>query len=136
MTKQVATYTAPENGRQVYFRSGVPFPHGVAVELDAAAIGKHGMTQIEQDPRLKVSNVSGATVKEAAASDVVMTEAEVEAFTGRILATFEGLPKDGYTQAGLPRVPFVRDALPEADRAHVTAELVEQAWARRAATAT
>ena len=133
MGKRYVTYTQPIGGRVTYYRAGQAFPHGVTVEIDTDVIGAYAMGEIERDPRLKVSDVSADAVREAAASDVEMTEEEVEAFTGRILATFAGLPQDGFTKAGLPRVPFVRDALPAADQAYLTAELVERAWARRTA---
>lgn len=132
MTQRVATYTSPEGGRKVYYRAGVPFPHGVAVTLDAERLGAHGMRQIEEDPRLKVSDVDADTVREAAATDLEMTADEAEAYVGRLLALFPALPEDAFTKSGTPRVPAVRDALPEADRPLLTAELIDRAWARRA----
>lgn len=131
MTTRVATYTAPEGGRQVYYRADIAFPHGVTVTIDAEAIGPHGMEAIERDPRLKVSDVPAEAVHEAAVTDVEMTAEEVTAYEDRLIALFPTLPQDAYRTNGVPKVGFVRDALGVEDRPHLTAELIDRAWARR-----
>ena len=131
MATHKVLYTKPAEGRATYYRAGIAFPSGHAVEIDAKAIGTHAFEAIATDPRLKVSEISEAEVEKAAGkSELDPTEPGAE-YRARVRTVIEGLvgQADAFTKGGLPKVAAVSAALEEADRVPLTAAIVEGVWA-------